>query len=70
MTEKTNFDRYLERKLANPEFRARFEDAGRACMLRCNSWRCARHVVSRSARSRTCLAPSNRPSRVLKTHPT
>jgi transcriptional regulator with XRE-family HTH domain len=30
MTEKTNFDRYLERKLDDPEFRARFEDASRA----------------------------------------
>lgn len=30
MTEQTNFDRYLERKLADPDFRARFERAGRA----------------------------------------
>jgi hypothetical protein len=30
MSEKTNFDRYLEHKLANPEFRARFDDASRA----------------------------------------
>lgn len=26
----TNFDRYLERKLRNPDFRARFEAADRA----------------------------------------
>jgi len=28
--EKTNFDRYLERKLQDPEFRARFEAADQA----------------------------------------
>jgi DNA-binding XRE family transcriptional regulator len=28
--EKTNFDRYLERKLRDPDFRARFEAAGQA----------------------------------------
>ena len=30
MTEQTNFDRYLERELADPDFRARFERASRA----------------------------------------
>lgn len=30
MTEQTNFDRFLERELADPDFRARFERASRA----------------------------------------
>lgn len=30
MGESSNFDRYLERKLADPDFRARFEKASRA----------------------------------------
>lgn len=30
MSESTNFDRYLERKLADPDFLARFEKASRA----------------------------------------
>ena len=30
MEEKTNFDRYLERKLQDPAFRVRFEAAGQA----------------------------------------
>jgi len=32
---KTNFDRYLDKQLQDPEFAARFKNAGEAWTLRC-----------------------------------
>ena len=41
---KTNFDRYLERKLQDADFRARFEAADQAWDSRCNLPPCVRRA--------------------------